>query len=111
MPAKDKKKMLDELEGMLLPFKEKTTVIRRRKGSYLLNNGITEIRSKAGIFTMVSAAKDYDVSEVVEVPVNHRRRMSQLLEEAKDMAEAEQKLGEYVARFANPSNFISSSSN
>lgn len=105
IPKQQLNEILDGMEKKLLPFTENMESIRNVSGKVLLAKGIYEAKTKGGIMHPVKADGRYVTSIMKKSPVNHRRRLKAIIEEAKDMDDMTDKLGAYQFKFGNPAFF------
>src|SRR4029077_11147718 len=99
LPLEQLKEILDGMEQMLMPALEETTKIKKVSGATMIKAGDKEYQTPGGILLPVNPAKKYLYKVSVQVPVNHRRRIRRIIEDAKDEIEMNEKLGEYLFKF------------
>lgn len=92
---------------MLMDVMEQTERVRKVQGRTLIYQGIT--KDKAG--NQIRPAILYSFSETVQVRVNHRRRLLEVINKAKSMDGMNEDLARYLAKFAMSRDTITQSIN
>lgn len=99
--------MLAEFLPILFPATEQKMRSVKVTGTHLLLSGwLADANNKP-----IVKDKLYDLWQTAEVPVNHTKRLLQLVKDAANQQEMEDMLAKYVADFGDPSYFLSSQDN
>lgn len=97
LPKQQQKEIMAAVLVLLRPATETTERVKKVKGSSLKNFMSITVDGKGN---PIIDAKDYTITDSVEVPINHSRRVRSIIELAPTMAAMTDALGVYVAKYA-----------
>ncbi len=95
LPKQLRNELISGLLPLLLPVKENTEVVKKVEGQTLIYRGIKEDQKgnpiKPGI--------EYVFRENVQVSVNHKRRILEIIDRAKTQEGMQEDLARYLVKF------------
>lgn len=100
LPKQQLNQILDGMAEMLGPAEFDSTAVEEITGAELIKRGVRSFKNASGITEIVNPLGKYVQSRPVKVSVNHRRKMKQLIEEARDEDDMQTKLGAYLVKYA-----------
>jgi len=107
LPKQERDVIINGLLPLLIDVKETTTHVRTMKGRTLIYQGVT--KDKDG--KQIKPGTMYVFSDEIEVSVNHRRRMLEIIDRARNQAGMEEDLSRYVVKFGKSKEAIQASIN
>lgn len=95
LPREQEREIIEGMLPLLLDVMENTERVTKVEGRSLIYQGITE--TKTG--EKIQPGKKYVYREPTQVPVNHRRRIRHIIENATSLEAMENDLAAYIVKF------------
>jgi hypothetical protein len=105
LPRKEKKEIIDGLVPLLIEVKELKVRMRKVMGKMLLDEGVMfDVKGKP-----IFAGIEYVISDECYIPVNHRRRINEIIDRSKNMQDLQEDLARYLVKFGKSKEAITDS--
>lgn len=105
LPKQQRDEIVKGLLPLLINTTEQTERVRRVMGRTLIYQGVTKDKGGKNILP----GKEYVFSDTVQVPVNHKRRILEVIDRAPTMQGMEEDLARYLVKFGQSKEAITES--
>lgn len=105
LPKQEQKEIIDGILPLLLAAKENTERVRKVIGRTLIYEGVTKDKDDKPIHPGI----EYVYREPVQVQVNHKRRIREIIEKSKTLEDMQEDLSRYLVKFGKSKEAITGS--